>query len=102
MTFKPSYKMGGYRQNLCVSVVDGGGSCSGTQAREPVQRCVAVSVVRCRYALQMDQQLQELAGQLGMDWIRLWSLNAELLHPDNIVFSGQEIFIGHRYKVRTS
>jgi hypothetical protein len=99
LVFKPSFKMGGYKEDVCVSAVDGGGSCKNSAAREPVRRCVTISVARCRYALQMDQQLQELSAQLGMDWVRLWSLNAELLHPDTIVFSGQEINIGHRYKV---
>jgi hypothetical protein len=100
VVFKPSFVMGGYKEDVCVSAMDGGGSCKDSMAREPVVRCVTITVARCRYALQMDQQLQDLSAQLGMDWVRLWSLNAELLHPDTIVFSGQEINIGHRYKVR--
>jgi hypothetical protein len=31
---------------------------------------------RCRYALQFDQQIQEIAALYDVDWIRLWSLNA--------------------------
>lgn len=99
MEFKPSLKLGGYRNEICVTATDTGGSCFGAVPHR-VQKCISVTVARCVYALQVEQQLQELAGELGIDWMRLWSLNSALLHPDNLVYSGQEINIGHKYKVR--
>ncbi|EKX35823.1 hypothetical protein GUITHDRAFT_155380 [Guillardia theta CCMP2712] len=33
-----------------------------------------------------------------MDWILLWSLNAKVFHPDYLVYSQQNISVGHVYR----
>jgi len=98
MIFKPSLKMGGYSEEICIHAVDSGGSCPGL-APHRVTRCFTMTVARCAYALQLDEPLQDLAEKLGMDWIRLWSLNQALMHPDTIVYSGQRVSVGMMYRV---
>ncbi len=53
---------------------------------------------RCRYALGPDQQLQQVAAAFGVDWMRLWSLNAGLLHPDYVLFAEQLLWVGHLFR----
>ncbi len=55
-------------------------------------------VERCRYALGPDQQLQQVAAAFGVDWMRLWSLNAEVLHPDYVLFAEQVLWVGHLFR----
>ena len=38
---------------------------------------------------QKDQHLETVGGLFGLDWMRLWSLNPALAHPDFFVLSGQ-------------
>ena len=59
---------------------------------------MAVRVERCRYALGVDQQLQAVATAFGMDWMRLWSLNSDVLHPDYLLFNDQVLWVGHLFQ----
>lgn len=101
MTWTPAYNHGGWSGRVCFAAVDSGGKCEGAAGQRTVQ-CVGVAVRRCVYALQAQQQLQEVAGMYGTDWMRLWSLNAALIHPDLIMWSGgpgrQELMVGHLYQ----
>ena len=63
------------------------------------RHCIHFKVQRCRYALQEDQQLQEVAALFNVDWMRLWSLNLNLTHPDYVVYKKQVIMVGHLYRV---
>jgi len=47
----------------------------------------------------MDQQLQEISALFGVDWMRLWSLNMDITHPDYVVYNQQVVMVGHLYKV---
>jgi hypothetical protein len=38
---------------------------------------------------QKDQHLEQVAGLLGTDWMRLWSLNRAIGHPDFFVHAHQ-------------
>ncbi len=60
--------------------------------------CITVRVERCRFALGADQELQEVAAAFGLDWMRLWSLNAGLLHPDYVLFAEQVLWVGHLFR----
>jgi hypothetical protein len=60
--------------------------------------CITVRVERCQYALGPDQQLQQVAAAFGVDWMRLWSLNAGLLHPDYVLFAEQVLWVGHLFR----
>ncbi len=57
-----------------------------------------VSVERCRFALGADQELQQVAAAVGLDWMRLWSLNPGLLHPDYLLLADQLLWVGHLYR----
>jgi len=97
MLWRPSAKHGGFNRDVCFVATDTGGGCRG-MAPKRTEHCVRVSVARCRYALQVDEQLQDVAERFGMDWMRLWSLNLALHHPDFIVHAGQQIAVGHLYR----
>jgi len=97
MVWQPSAKHGGFSQDVCFVATDAGGGCGGA-APGSTTYCVRVSVARCRYALQRDEQLQDIAAQFGMDWIRLWSLNLQVAHPDFVVNAGQQLSVGHLYR----
>ena len=59
---------------------------------------MVLRVERCRYALGADQELQEVAAAFGLDWMRLWSLNGGLLHPDYVLFADQVLWVGHLFR----
>ena len=56
------------------------GRCPGLAMAASVH-CVRLVVLRCRYALQKDEQLQEIASLFNVDWMRIWSLNANMVRP---------------------
>ena len=60
--------------------------------------CLFVTVERCRFALGMDMELQEIGAAFGLDWMRLWSLNSDILHPDYVVFADQVLWVGHVFR----
>jgi hypothetical protein len=60
--------------------------------------CITVRVERCRFALGADQELQEVGAAFGLDWMRLWSLNADLLHPDYLLYAEQVLWVGHLFR----
>ena len=97
----PSVKMGGFNGSTCFEVKDTGGSktCGAGAVVQMATHCVVFEVERCKYALQKDQQLQEISALFGVDWMRLWSLNLDLNHPDYIVYKENVVMIGHRYRV---
>lgn len=101
MRWTPSMKMGGFKGSTCFSARDTGGShsCGAEAVAHTSQHCVKFEVQRCKYALQMDQQLQEISALFGVDWMRLWSLNMDITHPDYVVYNQQVVMVGHLYKV---
>ena len=101
LRWTPSVKMGGFKGRTCFDVKDTGGSqtCGAGAVVHTSTHCVEFEVARCKYALQKDQQLQEISALFGVDWMRLWSLNMDLMHPDYIVYKQQVVWIGHSYKV---
>jgi len=96
LLWTPQHSQGGMDREVCVLATDGGGSCRDSGPKT-TKHCVHVTVRRCEYALLFDQQLQEIAGAFGTDWMRLWSLNPQLQHPDYVVFGGEgsSVMVGH-------
>ena len=100
MRWTPGIKMGGFTGTTCFTVQDTGGSATcGKAVPNTATHCVILQVHRCKYALQKDQQLQEISALFGVDWMRLWSLNMGIAHPDYVVYDGQVVSVGHLYKV---
>jgi len=97
VTWAPSYKHGGYRKTLCFEARDRPDGCAAGGTGHAVQHCVEVAVRRCVYAVQSQQQLQHVAGIYGLDWMRVWSVNPQVLHPDYLPYSeeGREVMVGH-------
>jgi len=101
MRWTPSMKMGGFEGQTCFTARDTGGSlsCGAEAVAHTSLHCVKFKVQRCKYALQKDQQLQEISALFGVDWMRLWSLNQNIMHPDYVVYTEQVVSVGHLYKV---
>ena len=101
MRWTPSIKMGGFKGRTCFTVRDTGGSptCGAEAVAHTSTHCVNLEVTRCKYALQMDQQLQEISALFDLDWMRLWSLNLDITHPDYVVYTEQVVSVGHLYRV---
>lgn len=96
MVWTPPYNLGGWAYDMCFYARDSGGSCGGKPHK--TQHCVHVSVKRCEYALQRDQQLQELASFYQASWMQLWSLNLNIGHPDIMIYDQQVVMVGHKYR----
>jgi len=99
LRWTPSPKVGGYSSRTCF-VAKGllsSSACAGLLPSSS-ERCIQLTVLPCVYSVRRDQQLQEIAGLFNMDWILLWSLNAEMLHPDYLVYREQNISVGHLYR----
>ncbi|EKX51525.1 hypothetical protein GUITHDRAFT_161548 [Guillardia theta CCMP2712] len=92
----PPLHMGGFDSLICFRAFTNSDSCTGPTPM--TVSCVRVTVRRCVYSLQQDQQLQELAAMFGTDWMKLWSFNMDLRHPDYLVYQGQTIRVGVLYK----
>jgi hypothetical protein len=98
LVWTPSYTQGGFNQTVCLEANSlHSDTCADTAPAASIH-CINLLVRRCRYAMQVDQQLQEIANIFNVDWMRLWSLNADLTHPDYIIYGGQTIMIGHLYR----
>ena len=60
----------------------GGGCCNGGLKAQPDWAGIGRRV-------QQDDKLEAIAPWYGIDWMKLWSFNHELRHPDYFVFSNQ-------------
>lgn len=100
LSWTPSQGQGGFNEQVCLEANSlHTGVCAGT-APTPSIHCMQLYVERCKYALQEDQQLQEIAELYSIDWMRLWSLNGALLHPDYVIYGGPRappLMVGHLY-----
>merc|ERR1712216_592259 len=97
LTWTPSPSQGGYNESVCFVATSADTGLCPDVSRGSREHCMRLVVRRCWYALQKDQQLQEIASMFKVDWMRIWSLNANLTHPDYLVYGGQTLMIGHLY-----
>ena len=97
LDWTPMYTQGGFNETVCVEATSQHNGVCGNTAPAPSRHCMHLFVQRCRYSMQMDQQLQEIAALFNVDWMRLWSLNTAILHPDYVIYGGQTVNIGHLY-----
>lgn len=99
LRWTPSPKVGGYSSLSCfvAKKLLSSSTCAGLVPSSS-ERCILVTVLPCVYSVGRDQQLQEIAALFNMDWILLWSLNANVFHPDYLVYSQQNISVGHVYR----
>jgi len=93
-SWTPKWNQGAMEVKLCFTVADSNG--------DGDERCININVKRCKYAVNYQQQLQEIAALYQTDWITLWQHNggaAGVQHPDQILFKGQEVNVGSLYRV---
>uniref|UniRef100_A0A7S0HB80 LysM domain-containing protein n=1 Tax=Hanusia phi TaxID=3032 RepID=A0A7S0HB80_9CRYP len=69
-----------------------------SSGNESVEICLDFQVARCKYAVNMEQTIAEIAAIFGTDWIQIFNLNA-MTSPDLILFRHQVLNIGHLYSV---
>lgn len=80
LDWTPAPTQGGFNETVCLEATSANpGTCTDTTPA-PRVHCIRLVVHRCRYVLQQDQQLQEVAALFNVDWMRLWSLNPELVY----------------------
>ena len=94
----PGYTQGGLKEDVCLEARSVQNNTCNQIAPKSSKHCIPVFVQRCRYTMEFDQQLQEIAALYDVDWMRMWSLNAALLHPDYVLYGGQTVMVGHLYK----
>jgi hypothetical protein len=104
--WNPRWDQGGWTGDICFAVYDLAGGCDGAGVVQKTRKCVNVVIERCRYTVQYEQQLQEIAAIYATDWITLWMVNREIQHPDYVLhpldpvlFQNQVVWTGHNYKV---
>ena len=80
---------GGYSGRHCFFSTDSCGvddDCSGRL--DTVETCVNFTVAKCKYAVNLEQSIAEVASLFGTDWIQLFNMN-DAKSPDYILFANQ-------------
>jgi len=105
-SWTPRWDQGGWNGDICFKCTDQAGGCEGVGEAVSTGKCVHVSIQRCRYMVQYEQQIQEIAAIYSTDWITLWQLNRNIEHPDYLLYSHYDsgenkeaLYTGHVYKV---
>lgn len=62
--------------------------------------CVHIRVERCKWFVQSEDSLIQIAARFATNWLQIWHFNPEILHPDSALPPSKEIWIGHLYEVR--
>mmetsp|Transcript_67864 Transcript_67864/g.141502 ORF Transcript_67864/g.141502 Transcript_67864/m.141502 type:complete len:905 (-) Transcript_67864:79-2793(-) len=106
LSYTPTRMHSGLEFSICFLAVDARGVCPKEAAGEDrigsgTERCMHVSVYRCKYALNPGQELSHIAGLFETNWIQLFSLNPTFSEPEvPLAGSGKAVVnIGHLYKV---
>merc|ERR1712127_517372 len=69
----------------------------GRAAVAPLERCILVTVERCKYVAEAGDDIKKIASIFDLDWLTLWGLNSNLgslTTPPN-----EEIMVGRLYHV---
>lgn len=100
-SWTPRWDQGGWNGDICFKCTDEAGGCGGQGVAQAHRKCVSVTIQRCRYHVQYEQQIQEIAAIYATDWITLWQLNRNIEHPDYVLYKDEDapLYTGHVYKV---
>jgi len=82
----PSPYQGGWEGKVCVEACVDTQQCPATQNGAPevcTQQCYQIRVARCKWALQEEDSLVEIAPRFQTNWLQLWYLNPFMAHPDH-------------------
>jgi hypothetical protein len=102
--WNPAWDQGGWTGDICFKVTDsiGKSKCEDARVVQKTEKCIHIEIARCRYTVQYEQQLQEIAAIYATDWISLWMVNPEIDHPDYVLHTVQDdliVWTGHVYSV---
>jgi len=96
----PDSKYGGFSGHVCFVAEDDG---MGPYRHVDTSRgCVSVTVERCKWWVQTEDTLVQVAARFGTNWLQVWHFNPTILHPDNALPPGLIINTGHLYMVEPS
>jgi len=106
ISYTPTRMHSGLEFSLCFLAVDARGVCPKDKEGKDrigsgMERCMHVSVQRCKYALSPGQELSHIAGLFETNWLQFYAHNPLIPDPE-VPFAGVNhliINIGHLYKV---
>ena len=82
----PSPYQGGWEGDICIEACVSTTRCPATlggAAEACSKKCYRVKVARCKWALQGEDSLIEIAPRFQTNWLQLWYLNPFMGHPDH-------------------
>jgi len=97
--FTPTPTQGGLYENICFTAEDSEGDCRVSQK---TVHCIMVKVRQCKWHVQNEDALVEVAARFDTNWLQLWHLNPSLHHPGYSLTVGTDINVGHLYTVEGS
>mmetsp|Transcript_26208 Transcript_26208/g.64711 ORF Transcript_26208/g.64711 Transcript_26208/m.64711 type:complete len:915 (-) Transcript_26208:860-3604(-) len=95
----PDASYGGLSGEVCFTATDAGGD---FKIADMTTGCIMVHVERCKWWVQTEDTLVQVAARFQTNWLQVWHLNPTILHPDNSLPPGQVINTGHMYQVEPS
>eukprot|EP00292_Cryptomonas_paramecium_P002047 CAMPEP_0113684128 /NCGR_PEP_ID=MMETSP0038_2-20120614/13784_1 /TAXON_ID=2898 /ORGANISM="Cryptomonas paramecium" /LENGTH=1026 /DNA_ID=CAMNT_0000603749 /DNA_START=237 /DNA_END=3319 /DNA_ORIENTATION=+ /assembly_acc=CAM_ASM_000170 len=96
VTWFPNPAYGGFSGLVCYKGWDQAGAYRLVQS---TQGCVLVTVDRCRWVVQSEDSLIQIAARFSTNWLQVWHLNPTLLHPDDALVPDTLVNVGHLYQV---
>jgi len=90
----PDATFGGFDGMACFTAKD-----SDDATQNTAMGCVHIMVERCKWHVQTEDTLIQIAARFATNWLQIWHFNPEILHPDSALPPSNEIWIGHLYEV---
>jgi len=97
----PDAKYGGFEGSVCFMATDDAMGGPSRQAQQ-TRGCVRIAVERCKWWVQTEDTLVQVAARFATNWLQVWHFNPTILHPDNALPPGLIINTGHLYNVEPS
>ncbi|EKX45005.1 hypothetical protein GUITHDRAFT_152823 [Guillardia theta CCMP2712] len=92
----PDSMYGGFAGEVCFVAQDVGGPFRTAQSS---LGCIFISVARCKWYVQSEDSLVQVAARFATNWLQVWHFNPDLLNPDIGLPPAKEINIGHLYQI---
>jgi len=90
----PDATYGGFDGKACFTAMN-----SDSDGATPASGCVDIRVERCKWFVQTEDTLIQIAARFASNWLQIWHFNPEILHPDSALPPSNEIWIGHLYEI---
>jgi len=99
LAWTPAWNQGGLTSTVCFKATDIVTGCEPEGQPHESHVCATLKVIKCAYAINFEQHLQELASLYKTDWLNIFSMNPTIKTPDRVLYAGQVVNIGHLYQV---